>query len=33
MRGGKMIPEPQTYIICKRYGGDYAQYNLSQSTR
>ncbi len=33
MRGDKMISGPQTHIMCPRYGGDYAQHNLSQSTR
>ena len=33
MRGEKMIPKLQIIIMCPRYGGDYAQHNLSQSTR
>ncbi len=33
MRGDKMISGPQTIIMSKRYGDDYAQYSFSQSTR
>jgi hypothetical protein len=33
MRGDKMISGPQTIIMSKRYGDDYAQYSFAQSTR